>query len=166
MSDPLNDFNRRMSAGRGAWMQGPPKNAAESSAQSLLDVQEHGPAAGGGSIDFGVRVSSVIILLGIALFAVGTYLADNFREAMAMTGLLVVIVSGGLLLIGCGGLVVGCIRSLGTAAGRLSLILAVVAALAVWWFSPWLWMMSFALVPQGLMPLAAAAAVFAFAART
>lgn len=136
MSDPLDDFNRRMSAGRGAWILGPPKNAAESSAQSLLDGQERGPAVGGGSIDFGVRISAVIVLFGIALFAVGTYLADNFREAMAMTGLLVVIVSGGLLLIGGGGLVVGCIKTLGTSRGRFGLLLALLAALAAWWLSP------------------------------
>ncbi len=82
-----------------------------------------------------------------------------------MTGLLVVIVSGGLLLVGSGGLVVGCIKTLGTSRGRFGLLLALLAALAAWWLSPWLWMMSFALVPQGLMPLAAAALVFAFTGR-
>ena len=164
MSNPLDDFNRRMPAGSSSWMQGPPTNAAESAAQSYIDAQPR-TAAGGGSIDFGVRVSAIILLVGIALFAVGGYTADNFREGAAMTGLLVVIVSGFLLLVGGGGLVVGCIKGLGSAGGWRSLLFAVLAALAAWWLSPWLWMISGALVPKGLMPLAAAALVFVFTAR-
>lgn len=166
MSNPLEDFNRRMTAGSGAWMQGPPTNGAESAAQSYIDAQQRDMGtAGRGSIDFGVRVSAIILLVGIALFAMGTYIADNFREGTAMTGLLVVIVSGFVMLIGGGGLVVGCIKGLGSAGGWRSLLLAVLAALAAWWLSPWLWMMSGALVPKGLMPLAAAALVFVFTAR-
>lgn len=161
---PLGDFNRRMTAGSGSWVQGPPTNAAESAAQSFID-QQSASATGGGSIDFGVRVSAAIVLVGVGLFAVGTYIADNFREAMAMSGLLVVIVSGFAMLIGGGGLVVGCIKGLGSAGGWRSLIVAALAALAAWWLSPWLWMMSFALVPKGLMPLVAAALVFLFTAR-
>lgn len=164
MSNPLDDFNRRMTAGSGSWLQGPPTNAAESAAQSYIDAQPR-TAAGGGSIDFGVRVSAIILLVGIALFAVGTYIADNFRETTAMTGLLVVIVSGFVLLVGGGGLVVGCIKGLGSAGGWRSLLFAALAALAAWWLSPWLWMMSGALVPKGLMPLAAAALVFVFTGR-
>lgn len=161
MSEPLDDFNRRMTAGRGAWTEGPPKNAAEAAAQSFIDAQPAGAAPGGGSIDFGTRVSAVVLLVGVALFVAGTYVSENFREATAMTGLLIVIVGGFALLVGVGGLVVGCIRGLGSAQGRLSLLLAVVAALAAWWLSPWLWLMSAALVPKALIPVAAAALVFA-----
>ena len=166
MSSPLDDFNRRMTAGRAAWTQGPPKNAAESAAQSILDAQERGTtASGGGSIDFGVRVSAVILLVGIALFVAGSYIADNFHEITAMTGLLVALVGGFVMLVGVGGLVVGCIKGLGSARGWLGLLLAALAALAAWWLSPWLWMASSALVPKGLMPLAAAALVFVFTGR-
>lgn len=164
MGSPLDDFNRRTTAGSGSWRQGPPTNAAESAAQSLIDQRSAG-TTGGGSIDFGVRVSAIILLVGIALFAVGTYITENFREGAAMTGILVVIVSGFVLLVGGGGLVVGCIKGLGSAGGWRSLIFAALAALAAWWLSPWLWMMSAALVPKGLMPLAAAALVFVFTAR-
>ncbi|WP_295048282.1 hypothetical protein [uncultured Paracoccus sp.] len=166
MSDPLDDFNRRMTAGRAAWTQGPPKSAADSAAQSILDAQDRGTAAsGGGSIDFGVRVCAVILLIGIALFVAGGYVADSFREATAMTGLLVVIFGGLAMLVGGGGLVVGCIKGLGSAGGWRNLILAALAALAAWWLSPWLWMMSAALMPKTLMPLAAAALVFVFTGR-
>jgi|GEM_PF-2433062 len=165
MSNPLDDFNRRMSAGDASWQQGPPTNAAESAAQSFIDARPRGSAAGGGSIDFGVRISAVILLVGIVLFAAGSHITDHYREATAMTGLLVVIVSGFLLLIGGGGLVVGCIKGLGSAGGWRSLLLSVVAALAAWWLAPWLWMMSAGLVPRGLMPFAAAALVFVFTAR-
>lgn len=162
MSNPLDDFNRRMTAGRGSWMQGPATNPAESAADALIDAQPRATGSvGGGSIDFGVRVSAIIVLVGIALFAVGAYMADNFREAMAMTGLLVVIVSGFLLLIGGGGLVVGCCSGLRSKGGWLSLLLAALAALVAWWLSPWLWMMSAALAPRELLPVAAAALVFA-----
>lgn len=83
MSD-LDDFNRRMTAGSSSWMQGPPTHAAESAAQSLLDAPSRSTSVGGSSIDFSVRISAIIILIGIALFVVGTYLADHFREAKAM----------------------------------------------------------------------------------
>lgn len=166
MSNPLDDFNRRMTAGRGSWMQGPPTNPAEAAADSLIDAQQRGAGSvGGGSIDFGVRVCAIILLVGIALFAVGAYIADNFHEAMAMTGLLVVIVSGFLLLIGGGGLVLGCVRGLHSKGGWLSLLLATLAALVAWWLSPWLWMMSSALAPKELIPVAAAALVFALRGR-
>lgn len=164
MSNPLDDFNRRMTAGSASWTQGPPKNAAESAAESYIDAQARG-TAGGGGIDFGVRASAVIVLVGVALFAVGTYVVDHFREATAMTGLVVVIVSGFALLVGGGGLVLGCLKGLDTAGGWRGLLLAALAALAAWWLSPWLWMMSFALVPKGLMPVAAAALVFALTGR-
>lgn len=164
MSD-LDDFNRRMTAGSSSWMQGPPTHAAESAAQSLIDAQSRSTSVGGGSIDFGVRISAIIILVGIALFVVGTYLADHFREGAAITGVLVAFVSGFVLLIGSGGLVVSCIKGLGSASGWRSLLFAAFAALATWWLSPWLWIMSGALVPRGLMPLAAAALVFAVRGR-
>ncbi len=166
MSDPLDDFNRRMTADNGSWMQGTPTNAAESAAQSFIDTQRRSTGAiGGGSIDFGVRISSIILLVGIVLFSIGTYITDNFHAAMAMTGLLIVIISGFLLLVGVGGLAIGCIKGLGSAGGWRSLLLALIAALAGWWLSPWLWMMSSALVPKGLIPLAAAALVFAITGR-
>lgn len=164
MSDPLDDFNRRMTAGSGSWMQGPPTNAAESAAQSFID-QRGASTTGGGSIDFGVRVSAIVLLVGIALFVVGTYITENFSEGTAMTGLLVVIISGFAMLAGGGGLVVGCIKGLGSAGGWRGLLLAALAALVAWWLSPWLWMASSALMPKGLIPLTAAALVFVFTAR-
>ncbi len=161
-NDPLEDFNRRTTAGSGSWMQGPPTNAAESTAQTFIDQRGAGKT-GGGSIDFGVRISAIIVLLGVLLFAGGAHIADNFHEAAAMTGLLVVLVSGFLLLVGVGGLVVGIIKDMGSANGWRNLLIAALAALVTWWFSPWLWMMSSAVLPKGLMPVAAAALVFVFA---
>ncbi len=159
MSD-LDDFNRRMTAGSSSWMQGPPTHAAESAAQSLIDAQSHSTSVGGGSIDFGVRISAIIVLIGIALFVVGTYLADHFREAKAMTGLLIVLIGSFALILGSGGLVMGCIKGLGSVSGWRSLAFAILAAFAAWWLSPWLWMMSGALVPKSFIPLAAVALVF------
>jgi len=124
----LDDFNRRMTAGSSSWMNGPPTNAAESAAQAYVDAQSRRAAAGGGSVDFGVRISAIILLVGISLFAVGAYISDHFRGAMAMTGLLVVLISGFLLLVG-GGLFVGCIKDLGAASGRRGLLFAALAAL-------------------------------------
>jgi hypothetical protein len=163
MSDPLDDFNRRMTAGDAAWVQGPPKNGAESAAQSFIDAQASvgRTPVGGGSIDFGTRVSAIILLVGVVLFAGGAYALDNLREGAAMAGIVVLIVSGFLLLIGGGGLAIACVRQLGSARGWRNLLLAVFAALAAWWFSPWLWMMSNALIPRELLPLAAAALVLA-----
>lgn len=158
--NPLDDFNRRTTAGRGSWTQGAPTSAAESAAQSFIDQRDAAPK-GGGSIDFGVRVSAVIFLVGAVLFVAGTYVADTFREATAMTGLLVVVIGGFAMLIGAGGLVVGCVKRLGSAGGWRNLAFAALAALFAWWFSPWLWMMSSALMPQGLIPPTAAACVFA-----
>lgn len=160
----LDDFNRRTTAGSGSWVQGPPTSAAESAAQSFIDQRSPG-TTGGGGIDFGVRVSAVILLAGIGLFALGNYMADRFYESTAMTGLLIVIISGFVMLIGTGGVVVGCIRGLGSARGWLNLILAALAAAAAWWFSQWLWMMSFALVPDWLIPPAAAALMLVLTAR-
>lgn len=165
MTDPLDDFNRRVTAGRGAWAQGPATNAAESAAQSLIDAQERAAATGGGSIDFGVRVSALVLLAGIALFAAGTYVADNFREATAMNGLLLVIIGGFVMLVGVGGLVVGCIKGLGSAGGWRNLLLAAIAALSAWWLAPWIWALSGALLPRELIPLVAAALVFLIAGR-
>lgn len=159
MSD-MDDFNRRMTAGSSSWMQGPPTHAAESAAQSLIDAQARSTSVGGGSIDFGVRISAIIVLIGIALFVVGTYLADHFREAKAMTGLLIVLLGGFALILGGGGLVMGCIKGLGSARGWRSLAFAILASLAAWLLSPWVWMMSGALVPRSFIPLAAVALVF------
>lgn len=116
MSDPLDDFNKCMTVGSSSWMMGAPKNTAESAAQSLIDAQQpRTQTAGGGSIDFGIKPCAIILLSGIAFYTVGSYLIDNFREATAMTGLLILIISGFSLLIGGGGLVVGCLKSLGSA---------------------------------------------------
>jgi len=158
MGEPLDDFNRRTAAGRGSWAMGPPKNAAESAAQSMLDAQQSNPPAGGGSIDFGVVVSAIILLIGIALFAGGSYALDNLREGGAIMGILVLIVSGFAMLIGGGGLAVAGIKGLGSTGGRLTLILAVASGLAVWWLaSRWFIVPT---MPRPLIGLAAAALVF------
>ncbi|MHB2170174.1 hypothetical protein [Alsobacter sp. R-9] len=159
MTSPLDDFNKRTTAGGGSWIQGPPTNVAESAAEAFIESQRRSNTVGGGSIDFGVPASAFILLIGVALFVLGTYVSDNFREAKAMTGLLLVIVSGFMMLVGVGGVVVGCIKNLTTTSGWRCLFFAALAAFAAWWFSRALWMMSFGLVPQGLMPVVAAALV-------
>lgn len=166
MSDPLDDFNRRTTAGSGSWMMGPPRNAAESAAQSFIDARgRRGTAAGGGSIDFGVKTGAVMLLIGIALFLGGAYALENMQGGAAMLGVVVLIVSGFLILIGGGGLAIACLKELGSARGWLSLSLAALAGLAGWWFSPWLWSVFGLPVPQGLAALAAAGVVLAFTGR-
>lgn len=163
MSDPLNDFNRRTTAGNAAWMQGPPQNTAESAAQSFLDAQQpRGGSVGGGSIDFGARICAIILLAGIVLFAVGGLALENLREGPAMMAIVGLVVSGFLILVGGGGLVVALIKELadgfGSAARRL--LVAGLAGLAGWWMTPWVWMLGLPL-PGALVAVAAAALVFA-----
>jgi hypothetical protein len=163
MSEPLDDFNRRTTAGSGSWMMGPAKNAAESAAQSFIDAQQRGSgtATGGGSIDFGAKICAVMVLIGIALFSGGAHALENMKEGGAIMGIVVLIVSGFLILIGGGGLAVACFKGLGSARGWISLLLAALAGLAAWWFSPWLWFIGLSL-PQGLAALAAVALVLFF----
>lgn len=140
MNSPLDDFNRRTTAGNGSWTMGPPTNAAESAAQSMIDAQQRGAGpTGGGSIDFGVRPCAVLLLIGLALFAGGNYAVENLQEGKALMGIAVLILSGFLILIGGGGLVVGVIKTLGSARGWGSLILAAGVGLIAWWLSPMLW---------------------------
>ncbi len=158
MGNPQDDFNRRVTAGRAAWALGPPKNAAESAAQSVLDAQASAPAVGGGSIDFGATVSAAILLVGIALFAGGSYALDNLREGGAILAIVILLVSAFAMLVGVGGLAVACIRGLGSAGGRWSLLLATVAGLAAWWGAE-SWFIAPAM-PRPLIALAVAAIVF------
>lgn len=144
----LDDFNRRMAAGNASWTLGPATNAAESATKSLTTVPLRGKVVGGGSIDFGVRASAIILLSGSALFTVGTYVADYLREATAMTGLLVVLIGSFALLLVAGRLVMSCSKGLGSVSGWRSLGFAILAALAAWWLSPWLGMMSRAHMPK------------------
>lgn len=162
MNEPLDDFNRRMTAGSASWMQGSPTNATESAAQSFIDAQPRAAIPGGGSIDFGARVCGILLFTGILLFGGGAYVVDNMGGGVALLGILILIVSGFLMLIGGGGLVVDGVRSLGTSSGRRRLLFAALAAFLAWWFSTWLWMMSFGFVPKGLIPFAAASLVFIF----
>lgn len=162
MSEPLDDFNRRMSGGDASWMQGPATNAAESAGQSFADARSRLAVPGGGSIDFGARISAVILLVGIALFGLGAYVVDHMTGGAAMTGILVLIVSGFFMLIGGGGLAVDSIRSLGSPRCYRRLFLAALAGFAAWYFSSWLWMATLAFVPKGLIPVAAVALVFVF----
>lgn len=160
MGDRLDDFNRRITAGRSSWRQGPPTNAAESAAQPFIDSQEQGrAAAGGGSIDFGARPCAIILLIGVILFAGGAYALENMKEGAAIMGIVVLILSAFLLLIGGGGLAVACLKGLGSARGWLTLALAAVASFAAWSFSPWLWSVGLAL-PRGLTAIGALALTF------
>jgi len=157
----LDDFNRRMTLGN---MLGPPRNAAESAAQSFIDARQPQGATGGGSIDFGTRPCAIMLLIGIALFGGGAYALGNMKDGAGMMGIAVLIVSGFLMLIGGGGLAIACIKGLASARGWLSLGLAVLAGSAAWWFSPWLWFVGLA-VPKGLAALTAAAVVLMFTGR-
>lgn len=79
--------------------------------------------------------------------------------------MLVVLFSGFARLLDSGGLVVSCIKGLGCVSGWRSLAVATLAALAAWWLSPRLWMMSGALMPSGLIPRAAVALTFVIMGR-
>ena len=166
MSDPLEDFNRRMTAGQGSWMLGPPKNAAESAAQAILDAQQRGAGTtSAGGIDIGARASATIVLAGIVLFSGVAYTTNGFFRTPSLIGMLIVALSGVMLLIGTIGLATSCIADLKSAKGWRNLFFAALAGLAAWWFSRWLWMMSFALVPESLIPFLAVALVFLITGR-
>ncbi len=160
MSEPLDDFNRRMTAGSAAWMQGPPRNAAESAAQAMIDARAPAPAGGGGSIDFGARTGAVLLLAGAALFAGGGWLVDNTREGAAMLGILLLIVSAFAMLVGVGAAAVDALRGLGSARGILSVALAGVAAVAGWWGPLRLYWATGLDMPAAILAAAAAAVVF------
>ena len=142
-------------------MQGPPKTLGASVAQSFIDNQERGRrvASGGGSIDFGARPCAVILLIGVALFSGGAYGLEPLKEGAAIMGILALIVSAFLLLIGGGGLAVACFKGLGSVRGWLNLALAALVAFAAWSFSPWLWSIGLTM-PKGLVALAAVAFLF------
>lgn len=171
MSDPLGDFNRRMAAGSTSWTQGPPQNAAESAAQSLIDArQPRGDSVGGGSIDFGGRICAIILIVGLLLFGVGAVVLERLREGAAILAILGLIVSGFLILIGGGGLAVAIIKELAggsvlrTSAGKRRLGVAMLAGLAAWWLAPWLWMLGLR-PPGALLGVIVAALVFGLARR-
>jgi hypothetical protein len=162
MSNPLDDFNRRMTHGDAL---GPPTNAAESAAQSYLDAQRRSvPPTGGGSIDFGTTTSGIVLLVGIVLFAGGAYALESLKEGGALMGIAILILSGCLILVGGGGLAVSCFRNLGSARGIRDLGLAAMAGVLAWWFAPWLGAVAL-LLPHGLLALGAAALALVVTAR-
>ncbi|PWS36623.1 hypothetical protein DFH01_15910 [Falsiroseomonas bella] len=162
MSKPLDDFNRRMTHGDAL---GPATNAAESAAQPYLDAQRRSTApTGGGSIEFGTTISGILLLVGIVLFAGGAYALETLKEGAALMGIAVLILSGGLILVGGGGLAVSCFRALGSVRGIRDLGLATIAGLLAWWFAPWFGFVAL-LLPHGLLALGAAALVLVVTAR-
>lgn len=135
MGNELDDFNRRMTNGNTP-LSTPPSNAAESLAQSFIDARlPHPVSVGGGSIDFGIRPSAVLLLAGIALFTGGSYALDHLREGAALGAIAVLLISGFLILIGGGGLVIGCIKNLGHTRGRRAVLVAIIGGLIAWWLS-------------------------------
>jgi len=165
MSNPLDDFNRRMTYGDSL---GPPKNAAESAAQSFIDAQKRNSLpVGGGSIDFGAKTSAAMLVTGIALFYFGVYLVENFQEGPAMMGIIASLIGGFMTLIGGGGLVVAGIKNIGNVAnllGTQNLLFAAAAGLTAYWISPaiWslLWMIGLSMVPVWLIALIASCLLF------
>jgi hypothetical protein len=153
MNDPVDDFNNRITSGKASWMKGPSTNAAHSVAQSFLDArQENSPPAGGGSIDFGTPISSVILLTGIAFYAFGAYALDNMQQGNAILAVLALIISGFMILIGGAGIVIASFKELGTGRGWFKLAAAIIAGLATWWFYPWLAYTVYRLCGTALLP--------------
>lgn len=140
MSEPLDDFNRRMTRGDTL---GPPTNAAESAAQSFLDAQRrNAPPVGGGSIDFGAKAGVALLLGGFALFFFAANLVDKAQGGTALVGLVLALVSGILILFGGGALLVSTLRGAGNAArllGMRSLLLAGTSLLIAWLAAPKVW---------------------------
>lgn len=165
MSNPLDDFNRRMTYGDSL---GPAKNAAESAAQSFIDIQKRNSfSVGGGSIDFGAKISTVILATGIALFYFGVYLVENFQESPAMMGIIASLIGGFVILIGGGGLVVAGIKNIGNVAsllGTKNLLFAAAVGFIAYWISPaiWslLWMIGLPMVPVWLIAFIAYCLLF------
>lgn len=140
MSNPLDDFNRRLARGD---MDGPATNAAESAAQSFLDARRPAPSpVGGGSIDFGGVAGVLLLAAGLVLFLAGAWLLENSQGGKALTGLALLIVSAMLVLVGAGSLLVAIIRRAGGVAkalGARNLLFLGLALLAGWWAAPRLW---------------------------
>lgn len=70
-----------------------------------------------------------MLLIGVVLFSGGAYALEN-KECAAIMGIVALIVSAFLLLIGGRGLAVACLKRLGSARGWLNLALATPAAFA------------------------------------
>lgn len=150
MSNPLDDFNRRMTFGNTF---GPPRNAAESAAQSFLDArQPKGTASGGGGgIDLGphsIKPLAGMLAGGVLLLLGGIYAMGNLTDGAAMLGFVVILV-GGLLTI-LGGvllLMVGVGTVLGSTSPRQWLLSIAAALVAWWWLTPFLWSIGLPLPP-------------------
>lgn len=162
MSDPLDDFNRRLTRGD---LDGPATDAAASAAQSYLDARRPitGPA---GSIDFGAVPGVLLFAVGILLFLSGAWLVENTAGGMALAGIAAVVVSAGLMLVGAGALAVASLRKAGgiaaALAGRTWLFLAVAVSVA-WWLAPtlwsWLWSLGLPLPRRSVWAIALVVAV-------
>ena len=136
MSDSLDDFNQRMTTGNSP-LATPPANAAETIAQSFIDARlPHPIPVDGGSIDFGRRPSAILLLIGIVLFAAGSYGLDHLKEGAAIGAIALLILSGFLLLIGGGGLAIATIKNLAGRQGRRHTVIAVAIGLGTWWLLP------------------------------
>lgn len=158
MSDSLDVFNKRMTTGNSP-LNTPPTNAAESIAQSFIDARlPHPTPAGGGSIAFGRRPGAVLLLIGILLFAGGSYGLDHWREGAAIGAMALLILSGFLLLIGGGGLAVACMKDLGDRTHRRRVLIAIALGIGTWWILPAYSPLSLFL-PNALTALAVFAAV-------
>lgn len=132
MSDPLDDFNRRLTRGD---MDGPPTNAAESAAQTFLEGRRSPPGAvGGGSIDFGGRIGTILIGIAGLLLLGGGWLVENSQEGKALAGILLLLLGAMLMLVGTGALLVASIRK--AASAPLAVALALVSAAIATWSTP------------------------------
>lgn len=140
MSEPLDDFNRRLMRGD---LDGPATNAAESAAQALLDARRQaGGPVGGGSIDFGAGPGAALLAAGMGLFLVGAWLLENSQGGKALTGVALLILSAILALVGAGSLLVASFRTAGRAANLLgvrTLLFLGLAVLTALWATPRLW---------------------------
>jgi len=162
MSDPLDDFNRRLTRGD---MAGPPTNAAESAAQAFLEARKAPPGAtGGGSIDFGSRIGTLLVGIAGLLLLGGGWLVENSQEGKALAGILLLLLGAMLLLVGTGALLVASIRK--AASAPLAVALALVSAAIATWGTPrialQLWLMGVPVPPWSRWAIALATAAIAF----
>jgi hypothetical protein len=166
MSD-LDDFNRRMTFGN---MLGPPRNAAESAAQSFIDArQPQGTTGGGGGgIDLGphsIKPLACVVVAGIVLLGGGAYASGHFADGAAIMGLIAAVIGGLMLMVGGVLLTMVSIGAVVASAKPRQLALCGAAAVAGWWLSPWLGLFIGFAVPQTLAALAAAGLVFVLTMR-